>query len=361
MFSSFKRICLVAALSLSGALFCSAQKPNFVHPPQPTYVSFQVPNSPATFPTCINNLLTVAGYYTIGDNGQTEGFVRDVSGKIETFQVGTLLTQAVAINDLGEVAGIYQDISGVQRGFVRSPKGVITTFSPGGDAGDSTPTGIDDKGMVTGFYSTGGSSPPTFGFVRYPDGGIVTFNATRDTDYSTPWGINNQGATAGAYFYDGDTQVGGFVRSPDGYVCTFQYQQGIVPTSINDSGTSAGWYQPAVGTEQGFVRSADGKITTFALPGQIGVDGAISVRINNLGVVAGYYSEMGSAPPPLPPDETVEFIYGFIRSSNGQIVSFEVSGPGVFSTTPTDINDLGVVTGSYVPEFGQLSGFLRLP
>jgi hypothetical protein len=354
MFSAFRRICLVASLSLSGALVCSAQKPNFVRP-RPTYVSFQVANSTGTFPTCINNLLTVAGYYNIGDSGQSEAFVRDISGKIQTFEVGSLMTQAVAINDLGEIAGIYQDVSGQQGGFVRSRKGVIMTFSPGGEAGGTSPTGIDDNGMVTGFYTTG-NSPPTFGFVRYRDGGIVTFNATRDTDVTIPWGINNQGASTGAYSYDGDTQVGGFVRSPDGCVTTFQYQQGIVPMSINDSGTTTGWYGPTAGPPQGFVRSADGKITPFALPGQIGTT---SIHIIQAGVGVGTYTtEMGSASPSLPP---VEFTYGFIRSSGGQIVSFEVSGPSVFITTPTGINDLGVVTGSYFPQSGELSGFLRIP
>jgi hypothetical protein len=80
-----------------------------------------------------------------------------------------------------------------------------------------------------------------------------------NTTYSTPYGINPQGATTGAYFYDGNTQVGGFVRDPDGNTTTFQYEEGIVPTSINANGTTAGWYDPTSGSVQGFVRSAEGR------------------------------------------------------------------------------------------------------
>jgi hypothetical protein len=73
--TAFKRICLAAALSLSGTLFllCPGTK---LRSPAPTYVTFTVPNSTGTFPTCINNLLTVAGYYNIGNDGQSEAFVR---------------------------------------------------------------------------------------------------------------------------------------------------------------------------------------------------------------------------------------------------------------------------------------------
>jgi hypothetical protein len=358
MSSATTGICVVLAFCLTGTLSCAAQKADFVRPRQPTYVSFTVPKSTGTFPTCINNLLTVAGYYKIGNNGRSEGFVRDISGKIQTFKAGSLLTQAEAINDSGEIAGVYQDVSGVQRGFVRSPKGVITTFNPGGDAGNTTPTGIDDNGLVTGYYSTGNSSPPTFGFVRYPDGGIVTFNATRDTDYTTSSGMNNQGASMGAYFYDGDTQVGGFVRSPDGYVTTFKYQQGIVPTSINAGGTTVGWYDPAAAgaTFRGFIRSADGKITPFALPGEIGTQ---YISINRASEVTGSYTEQNSAT--IQSHEPSEIVHGFLRCSYGQILSFDIPGPGVFTTMPSDINDLGVVTGTYQPQSGYLTGFLRIP
>lgn len=88
MFFAFKRTCLVLALCLNGALFCSAQKPAYARP-LATYVTFEVPHSNGTFPTSINNELTVAGYYN--DDIGSEGFVRDISGKIETFKVARCL------------------------------------------------------------------------------------------------------------------------------------------------------------------------------------------------------------------------------------------------------------------------------
>jgi hypothetical protein len=349
MSSAIKRIGMATTLCLI-TLVSAAQQTNS---PQPNYITFQVPNSTGTIPTCINNWLTVAGYSNVAGN-QSEGFVRDIFGNIETFKVGSLLTQAVAINDRGEIAGYYQDVSSVTRGFVRSPKGVITTFNPGGDAGNTVPTGIDNHGMVTGYYTTGFSAPPSFGFVRYPDGGIVTFNATQDTDYTAPNGINNHGSITGLY-YNENFQLNGFVRSADGSLTTLQYQQWIVPKSINNNGTIAGWYSPTTpGPFQGFVRSATGKITPFALPGQIGTQ---YISINWPGEVTGSYTEQLNGGPGEPSQAT----HGFIRFPDSKILSFEVPGPDVFLTMPTDINDFGVVTGTYTPKSGVATGFLRIP
>jgi hypothetical protein len=155
-----------------------------------------------------------------------------------------------------------------------------------------------------------------------------------------------------------NTQVGGFVRDPDGNTTTFQYQQGIVPTSINASGTTAGWYGPTSGPVQGFVRSAEGKITPFELPGQIGDSVDTSPSINWAGEVTGSYTVSNV---PNQPSEPSQITYGFLRSCDGKIVSFQVPGTGVFYTAPSNINDLGVVTGTYFTQSGVETGFLRIP
>jgi hypothetical protein len=48
-----------------------------------------------------------------------------------------------------------------------------------------------------------------------------------------------------------------------------------------------------------------------------------------------------------------------LRTGNGSILSFDP--PGSTGTTPTSINDLGVVTGWYFGSTGQAMGFLGLP
>lgn len=85
---------------------------------------------------------------------------------------------SVLINNFGVITGTYEDANSVFHGFVRSPEGKFTTFdSPGADttSGDFNGTfanGINDAGVITGFYAdpSGGSH----GFVRSPEGAFTT-------------------------------------------------------------------------------------------------------------------------------------------------------------------------------------------
>lgn len=332
----------IIILCLSFALAWSAQA--FARDHEPFYISFQVSNSTGTFPTCMNNHLTVAGYYT-GPVGFGQGFIRDVSGKIQTFQIGSVDTQPMSINDRGEIAGDYENVSGESRGFVRSRRGAVVTFNPGGNDGFTSVTAINEDGIVAGYYATSNSSP-TFGFLRYPDGGIVTFVAPRDASASIPWGLNNRGTTTGIYGIAG-VGPGAFVRYRDGHTTTFDYALGIDPTSINDRGEVAGWYYTS-GYDLGFVRSPAGKITPFDLPDQGSIEPNNSVKINAAGDVTGSYGvDDGSA------------LHGFIRFCDGKLITFDP--PKSTFTYATDINDFGVVTGRYYSNSAVAIGFLRIP
>ncbi len=330
-----------ATVFLVAMLCCTAQGAS--HPHQAFYITFQVPNGTGTLPVGINDSLSVTGYYN-GKDGKTHGFVRHVFGKITTFDVpGSIYTQPIGINNAGEITGVYEDVPGFDRGFIRSPEGHFTTFNPGGAGGSSVPRAIDASGMVIGFYTTTNIVPPGFGFIRYPDGGLVTFGIS-GSSYVNPVSINTGGEIAGQYFYNGDTQVGGFVRCPDGDITTFEYAEGIVPTAINQAGTITGWY----GTTgfHGFVRSAEGVITPFDPPGTIQTQ---YISINREGFVTGSY--LASKPG-------IE--HGFLRSPQGRLTT--IDPPGSTQTNVTAINDLGVITGSYSGNIAPYGGaFLRIP
>jgi hypothetical protein len=295
----------------------------------------------------VNNSASITGYYKDASQ-HYHGFVRNALGKMTSFDVtGSILTQPVGINYSGEIAGIYEDATGVQRGFLRSSRGMITTFNPGGSSGSTIPTAINDSGAVVGMYSTSSTAPPAFGFVRYPYGGIVTFTVA-GSNYVMPQSINASGEIAGEYLYDGDSQIGGFVRSSDGEIKTLNYDEGIVPSDINQSGTLAGWY--ATTGFHGFVRSSQGQLTSFDPPGTIVTQ---NISINRSGEVIGSYSATSSVPG------SPASNHGFLRAGNGSIVSFDP--PGSTGTTPTSINDLGIVTGWYLSPAGQATGFVGLP
>jgi hypothetical protein len=336
---------LAAAVCLLAPLFCTAQE-GITHN-GPFFVSVEVPGSTGTYPVGINNSLTIAGYYKDA-SAHTHGFVRNLSGKIISFDVtDSIFTAPVGINDAGEIAGVYEDVLGEQRGFLRSSRGVITTFNPGGASGSTLPAAINASGTIVGMYTTTNTIPPGFAFLRDPKGGIVTFNIA-GSSFVNPQSINASGEIAGEYLYDGNSQIGGFVRSADGEIKTFDYEEGIVPSGINDSGTLAGWY--ATTAFHGFTRSSQGQLTSFDPPGTLMTQ---NISINRTGAVTGSYSATSGVPGSAPSN------HGFLRTGNGSILSFDP--PGSIGTTPTSINDLGVVTGWYLGSTGQVMGFLGLP
>ena len=83
-------------------------------------------------------------------------------------------------------------------------------------------------------------------------------------------------------------------------------------------------------------------------------NGTYSSGINALGVIAGSYQGV----------DTV--FHGFVRRPDGQFTTFEAPGADTIAgsyngTSPSSINDLGVITGSFYDASGLSHGFLRTP
>jgi hypothetical protein len=352
MFLMRRGLVFLAFLLCPALSFSQHPKPNFSRATAYHFSYFQVPGAALTSPSSINDSLTITGTYST-QAGFTGGFVRTASGQITTFDVGQVYTGQLRINAAGVIAGIYQDVSGMSRGFVRSANGSITKFNPGGPAGSTQVTDINDGGTVVGIYLPTNTDPPSYAYVRTPDGTITTFTVPGGS-LAFPWSINDLGEVTGNYYYDNDTQVGGFVRSPGGMFTTFGYSDGVVPLAINLAGTTTGWYGPPVGNFAGFVRQPDGTVTPFSLP-QTGAIDTLFLGINDAGFITGSYTVLNSGSPVQGPGE---YMYGFVRSPQGVLSSFSV--PGASSTTAVAINNLNVVTGSSDSTIDP-GGFIRIP
>ena len=105
---------------------------------------------------------------------------------------------------------------------------------------------------------------------------------------------------------------------------------GTYPSSINDWGVVTGSYQDANTVYHGFLRSAEGKFIIFEVPGADTTAGSYNgtspSSINDLGVVTGSYWDANS------------FSHGFLRSPNGKFTTFDVPGAGGYGSTPIAIN-----------------------
>jgi hypothetical protein len=342
----------LACLLCPALSFGQHPKPNFNRAFAYRFYYFQVPGANLTSPSSINDSLTITGSYsTLG--GFTGGFVRTPYGQITTIDVGKIYTGQLRINAAGEIAGIYEDVSGKSRGFIRSETGSITKFNPGGPAGSTTVTDINDGGTVVGIYLPTNTDPPSYAYLRAPDGTITTFTVPGGSSVF-PWSINALGEVTGNYYYDNDTQVGGFVRSPGGLITTFAYSAGVVPLAINRAGAATGWYGPPVGNFAGFARQPDGTITPFSMPAEGAID-TLYMGLNDAGFIAGSYTIVESGSPVQGPGE---YLYGFVRSPQGVLSSFAVPGAG--STTAVAINNSNVVTG-WSDSVTNPGGFIRIP
>jgi hypothetical protein len=313
----------------------------FLHGPEHRagqFISFDAPGAglghglnQGTAAIAINNLGEIAGQFQ--DSSYVyHGFVRYPNGSFTTFDEPDAGTQAnpsqyffpgtIAwnINLRGTTAGIYIDANGVQHGFVRSPANKFTSVDPTG----SVFTFLCDKkclnpdGTVTGFYTD--SSFVTHGFVRHANGTITSFDAPAPASLTTiatlAGSINPRGVIAG-YSVDSNFVFHGFVRRPDGSFTTFD--------------------DPEAGT---------------ATPPKGSFQGTAAFKINLWGAITGQYFDASNN------------AHGFERFPDGQFANFDAPDAASGSTAgtrPSTNNAEGEVAGWYIDADGLNHGFLWIP
>ncbi len=117
----------------------------------------------------INSAATpwIVGFYQPDSALATSYGYLDVGGTITTIDpFGATFTQALGVNNLGEIVGFYVDNStGVQHGYVDNG-GVFTSFDPYGSA-STTINGVNNLGDIVGFY-TNPTTDSVIGFVGTP-------------------------------------------------------------------------------------------------------------------------------------------------------------------------------------------------
>ena len=336
---------------------------------QPPLISFQVPDSRATFPLSINEAATVTGYY-INNSGVSSGFVRYEDGQIITFDVpGSVATVPVSINTAGDITGYYNLPSDIPQGFVRTPEGKITTFgNPVTTASPSSlwaqPVAINVAGEIIGNYPD--VALASLVFLRSAAGVVLTFSLSLGAHYSTvATGLNAAGAIVGYASSQSLDLAEGFLWSGQGpppnpgegfTPITVAGSTGTFPTGINAEGTIVGCYA-AGGLYYYFVRARDGVVKTLYLPGTVPnciaafTPGFIAVvpqtiLVNDQGTIIGYTTN------------AAQIATAFIRLQDGVVTTFNY--PGSKQTIPTSINNCDVITG-YYSQGSEIVGFIREP
>lgn len=129
---------------------------------------FQVINIPAAVggaqATGINNSQQISGFY-IDSAGVNHAFLLNFGLLVTLDPPGSTFAQALGLNNKGQVVGQYMDAAGNTHGFVWTSKGGFTTIDEPNGIGTTVVNGINDLGVLVGFY---GTAPVNSGFVAFP-------------------------------------------------------------------------------------------------------------------------------------------------------------------------------------------------
>ncbi|MCT9075967.1 hypothetical protein [Streptomyces fulvoviolaceus] len=239
---------------VSGEYERATDESGFVRDPSGEVTVFDVPGAKGTEAIKINDRGEVVGHYStdtglVNDSAKPHGFLRNSRGAFATIDMpGAAYTLPQGLNNRGQVVGVYVDAKGTGHGF-RWERGRFTTIDVPGAAGTEI-LDVNDRGQMVGDYLD--RSGRALGFLL--DKGHVTTIDPRGTRYTLAFGINDRGRIVGVAVNADQTQVRGFLlaQGPGGPVTpvAFPGADRTVPGDVNERGAIGGCYDrgpPAAG------------------------------------------------------------------------------------------------------------------
>jgi Cu/Zn superoxide dismutase len=265
--------------------------------------------------------------------------------------------QLLGINDSGVIAGYFG--SGAQghpnMGYLLTPGGYRSENFPG--SVQTQVTGLNDDGVTVGFWSgmnTASMTNDNFGF--YADNGqfhSVNFptanNANPPVDQLL--GVNDHDVAVGFYTdakgtnhgYEYSIGTGRFSSVTDPRAAGAS----LTAAAINNRGDVAGFYAGAKGATDAFL-SAGGRFTSLAYPGAAAT---MAFGVNGSDEVVGAYTD-GSG--------NSATTHGFTWTPGHGFSSVDdPNGRG--ATTINGVNDHGDLVGFYTDAKGNTDGFTATP
>jgi len=253
---------------------------------------------------------------------------------------GAVFTSPVSINEAGQIVGLFADGNGLH-GFVRDNDGTTTPFDGPGPFG-TFPTYINAQGSVVGTYYDENFNVQIF--VRAK--GSTTSTPVTKLEVPSPAAYiylvtgNSAGAIVGG-FSDSNGKPGGFIRAPSGKFTFFEFPPAFLTTGFSPNilamtpgATIVGSYLDSNFTMHGYLRTADGTITPFDPPNSVGT---MPTSINDTGIVAGFFND-GSQNGNL---------RVFLRASDGTYSSFDTPTLGS-NGAAASLNASGAVAGNVI-------------
>jgi uncharacterized membrane protein len=234
-------------------------------------------------------------------------------------------TSVIGINGRGDIVGAVTSLNGTTKsGFIRDKNGNFTLFSHPDAVLDTTPRGINNSGLVTGYRDSVDSQfAPENGFIYDPKTG--TFTDIVPSLFTIAQGINKRGEVVGS--------------------SVFEVANDPYPSFGNALRADYGWF-----------RATDGIVTYFEINGSP----TRARGIDDEGIIVGFFTDLAG--------EEIT-IKGFITELNGpppcrsitiaadDVIEF----PAAIATFPEGINKTGDIVGQYRDSTGNTHGFIATP
>jgi probable HAF family extracellular repeat protein len=180
---------------------------------------------------------------------KTSGFFRDRKGKCTILDFpGANLTEAIGVNDDGQVVGDYTDANGIFHGFFWDAGQFLTIDVPFPEARLTAASGINNVGQIVGFYFDNNVTElfpngHAHGFLF--DNGIFTRIDFPDAVATFPGDLNDEGQIVGTFAADADSIGRSFVLDAGTFTTFDAPFSGVVATQvsgINNRGQIVGRY-----------------------------------------------------------------------------------------------------------------------
>jgi hypothetical protein len=256
------------------------------------FTSFDGPNSAAgTTVDGISNSGDIVGFST-DNNDNVTNWIRNTNG---TFSILNTLPSGSLANGIN-VSRTVVGQNGISA-FSLNNNGVVTTLPNfNGTTVAQIAFGINDMGAVVGTYTDGvtGTSP---GFI-YWNSQFTGLNPVNNALSVNAQGINNHGLVAGFFSTDGvsshgflyDSVAQSFSLLADPNVNDFLFSQVL---GINDQNEAVGYYGTNNGSQHGFLYNiSTGQYTFLDDPSQSDINGVSITQItgiSNSGEITGFY------------------------------------------------------------------------
>jgi len=254
-------------------------------------------NTGGTTVNGINNLGQAVGFSTAA-NGAFNNFVRNVDASFTALSfTGSAEAMANGLNSSGQVVG---GLGSTAFFLTNGGNTVIPLPSVTGMTTAEAAFGINDRGTIVGQYtdSATGTSP---GFV-YAQGNFTTLNPVANDAQVFAQGINNNGLVIGFYNTDGahdhgflfNTNTSSYTLLSDPNVANLFLTQFL---GINDHNEAVGYYQTNDGSQHGFLYNIATSSYTFMDDPNSATSGVSITQItgiDNAGEIAGFYVDSQS-------------------------------------------------------------------